>query len=149
MHLLLGDLWEVADNPIGGMDAVVITTNGAVRRDGCGVMGRGCAQEAKRRFPSLSLVLGNRIRQYGNHVHVFDVGEPWALVSFPVKAHWGDEADLGLIRSSVQELKEQADRAGWVSVLLPRPGCGNGRRMWSEVEGLLAPLDGRFNVITW
>lgn len=57
---------------------------------------------------------------------------------------------LSLILQSAQELVYLADRAGWTSVALPRPGCGRGERTWDEVRPLLDPiLDARFIVMNW
>jgi hypothetical protein len=128
-----GDLWVLP------ADARCITTNGYVKADGAAVMGRGCALEARERFPGVDMLLGHRITKAGNHVHILpvDTRARWELVSFPVKHHWREKADLDLIARSCAELTELIEGEGWERVLLPRPGCGNGQLSW---EGEVRPL---------
>lgn len=153
-----GDLFEQRD-----VDAICITTNGAVRRDGAAVMGRGCAAEAVRRWPGIQYALGVLINRSGNvsqvltqtpmekpllgtSTGIYDV--PWDIVAFPVKHHWRDQADFVLIQKSAHELVALANRHGWKRVALVRPGCGNGGRNWDDVRPLLESiLDDRFVVV--
>ena len=167
---VVGDLWEFP------ADVRVITTNGTVRKNGEAVMGRGCALEAKQRWPTMPRALGRMIEQHGNHVHrllrrVVVIGEKenhldgFELYSFPVKHHWMQKADISLIRRSAEELL-CAVETGPLTVVLPHPGCGNGGLHWCscaaypEEEGerepcggvyhVLAPiLDDRFHVISF
>ncbi len=132
----------------------VITTNGTIKRNGAVVMGRGCAMEARDRFPMLDQELGHRIQHSGgNHVHVLSNG----IISFPVKHNWWEQADPELIERSARELQEFAldfdgafgvDSA--ISFVMPRPGCGNGGLTWDAVKPIIEPiLDDRFTVITF
>lgn len=137
-----------------------MTTNGVVKQDGCLVMGAGCALEALNRFPARSgfpgvaRLFGEAVSAEGNSVVVLRgelIGESWDLVSFPVKHHYRDRAELSLIERSARRLVELADqRPQWRTVAVPRPGCGLGGRDWKrEVEPLLAGiLDDRFLVVT-
>lgn len=59
------NLWDVWEQGI----PICITTNGFIRHNGECVMGRGCAAEAKRRFPALPAELGAVLREAGNHVY--------------------------------------------------------------------------------
>lgn len=147
-----GNLWTFK------ADIRVITTNGAVRKDGECVMGRGCAFEAKSRYPGVAKMLGALIREHGNHVHLIFRGNPLTfqtpLVSFPVKHHWAEMADPKLIERSAHELVALADDQAWIDgwqhIVLPRPGCGNGSLRWDDVKPILDPiLDERFTVITF
>lgn len=144
-----GNLWT---HPA---DFRVITTNGAVRRDGCAVMGRGCAREAAIYYPKLPRLLGDRITRLGNRVHFFSDLEINArtttvftrrgLFTFPVKHHWKDRADLDLIRSSVESFARQLlESAVYV---MPRPGCGNGHLCWEAVRPFLVDLPDNVHVI--
>lgn len=145
MKEVTGDLWTYP------ADVRVITTNGTVKRNGEAVMGRGCAAEAKQRWPKLPRELGRLIRSDGNHVHVLVTPEslPFRLASFPVKHSWYEKADLDLIERSAEELLDIASNLGNVFVL-PRPGCGNGKLSWGDVRPVLEEmLDDRFHIITW
>lgn len=135
-----GNLWTT------DADVRVITTNGYVKKDGSCVMGRGCALEAKSRFPGIEYRLGTLIAEHGNHAFILSGN----LVTMPVKHNWWEEADPGLIVRSAKELVVYADQNGWNRVLLPRPGCGNGKLSWADVKPLLDPIfDNRFCVITF
>lgn len=133
-----GNLWTYP------ADWRVITTNGYVRKDGCAVMGRGCAYEAAQKFIMLPSQLGRKLRKQGNHVHLFpDI----RIITFPVKHAWDQDADLALIERSVRELLQVLDPKQ--RYVMPRPGCGNGRLGWNTVRPLLEPLPHNVTVITW
>lgn len=144
MKEAFGNLWEVP------ADLRVISTNGIVRRDGACVMGRGCALEAKDRFPGIDFRLGELLREHGNRVMRLGRYNGTVIASFPVKNHWKDNADPALIRCSAEQLVALADKFGYERVAIPRPGCGNGKLSWTEVRAILADiLDDRFTVITF
>ena len=148
MREVTGNLWTYP------ADVRVITTNGTVKKNGECVMGRGCALEAKRKFPWLPKMLGADITAWGNkphnykHSHAMD----FYLWTFPVKHNWYERADLDLIKRSAQyfadyfshpELDESV-------IVMPRPGCGNGGLRWEDVRPVLEPiLDDRFHIITF
>lgn len=138
-----GNLWTYP------ADVRVITTNGTVKVNGECVMGRGCAREAKMRHPTIPKVLGDGLKRIGNHVqHLWGDTKGNIIFSFPVKHDWRQKADLELIARSALELAMALpDR---LTVVLPRPGCGNGHLDWKDVQPILAPiLDDRFHVITF
>ena len=144
MQEIFGDIWE--QNKLKRW--VIITTNGTVRNDGACVMGRGVAKQAATRFPKLPFQLGERIKRDGNVVQVFD---DLKIIAFPVKTHWKDVADLGLIEKSLKQL------VAWANVpprkhgkfYMVRPGCSNGKRDWlTEVKPLCENyLDDRFVIV--
>lgn len=148
-----GDLWTY-----GAPDARVITTNGFRKANGECVMGRGCAREARDKYPGLAARLGERIRITGNHAYVFDVDEPWHLVTFPVKPVTGAKgepgfsamADLEIIEASAWRLLMMTESFGWQEIVMPRPGAGNGGLIWRDVKRVLEPiLDDRFTALTY
>lgn len=139
MRELVGDLWDFL-----GQAPVCITTSALVSRSGQASMPRGCARQARERFPELPQILGGLIRQHGNHVH--ELG--WGLVSFPVEQTPFEVPGLGLIERSCQELLALTEQRSWSQVVVPRPGCGGGGLAWSEVRPLLQRyFDDRFWVI--
>ena len=145
MKEIYGDLWEIS------CDLRVITTNGDTNRMGAAVMGRGCALEAKRRITGIEYHFAKLLKRWGNRVmRLTRVRKGADLASFPVKHHWHDEADPELIRRSAEQLVAFADKFGYENVVLPRPGCGNGRLRWEEVRPILEQvLDERFSVVTF
>lgn len=154
-----GDIWDHADE----YDAIVITTNGFVKKNGEAVMGRGIALEAKNRFPKLASWFGTLINHWGAD-GVFAFEDPkWdykgIIFTFPVKPAYGPngepgwrvKADPKLIESSTQKLVEYINKS-WnnsiTKVLMPRPGCGNGGLKWEDVKPIIEPyLDDRFTVM--
>ena len=141
-----GNLWTY-----GPCDVRVITTNGYVKSNGEAVMGRGCALEAKQRWPELPRALGEHLSRLNNIPFMVP---DWVgisnLVTFPVKHHWREKADPELIRTSALILSAWADLYDWHVVVMPRPGCGNGGLRWTDVRKVLIHiLDDRFHAITW
>jgi hypothetical protein len=137
----VADLWDLHARGF----AVAVTTSGLVGRDGLARLDRGCARQAGERFAWFAARLGAAITARGNHVVL--VGE--RVASFPVEHHPLEAPDLRLIARSALELSELATAEGWTAVALPRPGCGGGGLVWSEVRPVIAPpLDDRFVVVT-
>lgn len=151
-----GDLWALAalEGAYGPGPVVAIPTNGVVKANGEAVMGAGVARDARERFPALPRYLGRLIRAHGNvpfylgvHKGVYALREcSWAVVSFPTKHHFADDADPALIEQSARRLVALADLHGWGRVYLPRVGAGHGRLDWqTQVRPMLEPLlDDRF-----
>jgi len=140
-----GDLWD-ADTV-----ALCLTTNGSIKTNGAGVMGRGIALQATRRYPGIGQALGAHLAQNGNHVGLLitrEDGRP--IYAFPVKHVWDQHADLQLIERSARELVEIVDELSLASVALPRPGCGNGGLRWEDVKPRIESiLDDRFIVVEY
>lgn len=136
---------------IGGTHIVCVTTNGYIKKDGRGVMGAGIAKRAASIWPDLPSLLGEHLRKNGNHTGVLAEKEyrnaKFVVIAVPVKHNWDQQADLGLIERSIQELVKLTDEKGWSKVWLPAPGCGNGKLTWEQVEPILDKyLDQRFIV---
>jgi hypothetical protein len=140
MREVTGNIWDYLGSAI-----IAITTNGMVTSDGRAVFGRGCARQARERFPDLPQRLGSLLRKGGNHVQCLGDG----IVSFPVEETPWENPDLRLIRRSAEELCSLADRHCWQRVVVPRPGCGGGGLAWEDVRPCLEQIfDDRFIVIT-
>lgn len=136
MKTAKGDLWRYP------ADWRIITTNGFVKKNGEAVMGRGVAWQAKKRYPDLPCWFGKYLIAHGNHVGIFSQIK---LLTMPVKHAWYEKADLVLIERSAVELASLPYSEEFV---LPKPGCGNGKLLWSEVKLIIEPiLDDRFTVL--
>ena len=142
-----GNLWTYP------ADARIITTNGTVKKNGECVMGRGCAAEAKQRWPHLAKYLGSALKEYSNVPFIFfmlNAGVSNPIVTFPVKHNWHETAAPKLIVQSATIINEMPSLMALKTIVMPRLGCGNGNLRWADVQPLLAPiLDDRFHVITW
>jgi hypothetical protein len=110
-------------------------------------MGRGCAREAKAKYPGIQRVIGRLIRCYGN---VPVLIEDCNIITLPVKHNWWELANIKLIEANLPKLVNIADHLNAKSIVMPRPGCGNGGLDWQVVRPIcLKYLDDRFSVITW
>ena len=141
MHEIIGDIWkEHADGAV-----VAITTSSMLTKNGKAIMLRGCARQARDRFPDLPHILGEQLLNHGRHV--FDLGR--RIVSFPVEVDPYRNPELEIIEESCRELVELTDYKSWRKVIVPRPGCGGGGLEWPVVRPVLQRyFDERFYVIT-
>lgn len=133
-------------------DAVCVTTNGIIKKDGTAVMGKGIALEADRRF-NISARLGQYLKQYGNRAFNMGTyqnnGQTIALFTFPTKHDWKDLSDITLICKSAEEVMQMCDKFNIQRCFLPPPGCGCGGLSWEVTVSpwLSNILDDRFYVI--
>lgn len=154
MNEFRGNIWDF------GCHWIVIPTNGIVNKEKRAVMGAGMAKQAARMYPGIDLALGRAILDNGNIVQPIAAIQPYGrdligIVSFPVKHHWNEQADLDLIRSSTEALRQMADKDAdkmmGRRIAMPRVGCGNGGRDWiTEVKPILHEIiggDGRFWIV--
>ena len=143
MKEVIGDIWDYQ------ADYVCITTNGYVKVNGAAVMGRGVAKQAQERFPGIEFSLGQKLRAEGNHIYLILVQNQKIIITFPVKHHWREKADLSLIKASTDQLLALA--TFWVeegtSFVLPRPGCGNGGLSWEQVRPIVEVLPDNVHII--
>jgi len=139
-----GNIWDYKK-----ADFICITTNGDVNRKNEAVMGRGVALQAKQRYKHIATILASHITLYGNHVSLIIESEVYNnIISFPVKHHWYEKANLDLIRISAIELlvlikKYNSD----IIFVLPKPGCGNGQLKWEEVKSVISFLPDNVHII--
>ncbi len=135
-----GDIWDYYDQG----HWIVITTNGTIKNNGEAVMGRGVALQAKQKYSQFPLELGQFIKEYGNILFFW-----WfkRIITFPVKHHWRNQADIQLIEKSCQDLSNRW-KSPYDILYMVRPGCGNGGLNWADVKPILEKyLDDRFVVV--
>lgn len=153
---ITGDIWTQE------CDAICITTNMVLRKNGQLVMGAGLALQAKNRFPKLPWDFGAYYGLYDQfkhnshesqfaYCHAVEIGKGHPdIVAFPTKYHWRDPSDLTLIRKSAADLVALTKEMGYGKVVLPRPGTGLGRLDWNRVREIIEPYlkDNIFHIIT-
>lgn len=132
-----GNIWTAHDPSY-----LMITTNGFVKNNGKAVMGRGIAREAALNYTKLPGELGICIKEMGNVPFLF---EEYKLITFPVKHHWAEAADLKLIEQSAFFLQRKFNllpRFDNATFEVPRPGCGNGQLAWDDVKPIMVKYFG-------
>ncbi len=105
-----------------------------------GVMGKGVAEQFKKRFPEMFEDYKSRIDR-----KAVRLGEPYLyrdssgirIINFPTKAHWRSPSRLADIERGLDYLAAHAAQWGITSLALPPLGCGNGGLEWSEVGPLI------------
>ena len=113
-----------------------------------GIMGKGVAQQFKRRFPAMFEDYLRRVSR-----KEVRIGEPYPyrcsadliIVNFPTKNHWRSASRLTDIEVGLNYFVQHYKDWGVQSVAFPPLGCGNGGLHWEEVGPLmfrkLADLD--------
>ncbi|MEX3954712.1 macro domain-containing protein [Trinickia sp. EG282A] len=105
-----------------------------------GVMGKGVAQEFKRRFPAMFDDYKTRCDR-----QQVRLGEPYVyrdltgqlIINFPTKDHWRSPSRLKSIEEGLDYLVAHSAEWGVRSIAMPPLGCGNGGLEWSEVGPLI------------
>lgn len=163
MKEIIGNVFDLCID--GETDSICITTNGIVGATGLATMGAGVAGEAARRWPSVRKNLGKALKAFGNKPFVIGIinnnnqfidpisklitnKEFKCLVwSFPTKDDFKFNSKVELIKESCQLMVKAADKLELKRIMLPRPGCSNGRLSWDSVKKEISPiLDDRFYI---
>jgi len=140
IQLITGDLWEQHQQG----HVIAVTRGGLVGKGGPCAMPSGTAKQAAQKFPHLPYILGDQIKKFG--IHVFDLGN--RIVSFRVENRPFENPDLSIIDRTCKELVALTTYKGWQHVVVPRPGCGQGRLQWNDVQPILEQhFNSRFHII--
>jgi len=105
-----------------------------------GVMGKGVAQEFKKRYPAMFEDYAQRCAR-----KQVRLGEPYLyhdrsgilIMNFPTKDHWRSPSRLADIERGLDYFVEHQSEWGVKSVAFPPLGCGNGGLSWEEVGPLM------------
>jgi hypothetical protein len=150
MKMIQGNIW---DYKLDGY--VVVPTNGIITKAGEAVMGRGLAWQAKKMFPALPKKLARHLLTSGNVPGYF---HEYSIITFPVKHHWKEAADLKLIKRSAQLLDRAIDPRTLeepsaygidLPVYMPKVGCGNGQLEWEQVRPILETYCPNVTIVDW
>ena len=143
---ILTDVKDIFALPRGPKDAICVTTNGCVHKDGRAVMGRGIARMADLKF-GLAEQLAGYLKRYGNRLFYMGpktdrhTGRTMSVITFPTKHDWRDGSDLDLIKTSARQLVTACDKFGIETCYLIYPGCANGRLDWeTQVRPAIEPI---------
>ncbi|WP_076606253.1 macro domain-containing protein [Cystobacter fuscus] len=114
--------------------ALVITVNCV------GVMGKGIALEAKKRYPDMyeeyaRLCKAGEMR-LGRPMYVRRLVPP-SFVLFPTKGHWRSVSNLADIRAGLDYLTRHVGVWGIESLAAPPLGCGAGGLEWAVIGPIL------------
>jgi hypothetical protein len=139
---ITGDLWQLAD--FGHADAVCITTNGYVRRDGHAVMGRGCALQAAKRWPLLPKVLGDILCHFAlattvltgdtKRLEISGPQLPYHLVAYPVKPREIVATEFNVVLHHRFHFPPGSILPGWATVALPDLIASSGRQLMGIIK---------------
>jgi len=105
-----------------------------------GVMGKGVAEEFKKRYPAMFKDYVSRCDR-----KVVRLGEPYLyadtagarVVNFPTKGHWRASSRIADIERGLDWFVAHVGEWGITSVAMPPLGCGNGGLDWAEVGPLI------------
>ncbi|PQJ33613.1 hypothetical protein BSZ35_02465 [Salinibacter sp. 10B] len=101
-----------------------------------GVMGKGIAEQFKKRFPEMYEDYVERCEngdvQRGRPYLYRRDEEPWVL-NFPTKGHWRAVSNLSDIRRGMEHVLDKYKEWGIESLAVPPLGCGNGQLDWRVV----------------
>lgn len=105
-----------------------------------GIMGKGVAQEFKKRYPAMFEDYAERCGR-----KQMRLGEPYPyrdrsgvlIVNFPTKDHWRSPSRLSDIERGLDHFVQHHVEWGVTSVAFPPLGCGNGGLKWEEVGPLM------------
>ena len=128
IKVLIGDIFETK------FSTIVNTVNCV------GVMGKGIAQEFKKRFPGMYKEYVRRCEEKR-----LKPGVPYyysdmlgtSIVNFPTKDHWRSPSRLDDIAKGLEIFVQKYKEWGIKSVAFPPLGCGNGGLEWSVVGPLM------------
>ncbi len=105
-----------------------------------GIMGKGVAQEFKRRYPAM---FENYVARCARKE--VQLGQPYLyrgpdgemIINFPTKDHWRSPSRLSDIERGLDYLVKHVRDWGVTSMAFPPLGCGNGGLEWAEVGPLI------------
>ncbi len=128
---------------------VVVPTNVGWKSNGCNIMGKGLALEAKNLFPSLPKLYGEWCKSNGDELYI---NEDYKIICAPSKSlnkelpwlSWKDNATLDQVHSSYEKLFKLAltwsvssDDKGQSLIKCPLLGIGNGQLTKESIIDML------------
>lgn len=128
VKILIGNLFE------GDAKTIVNTVNCV------GVMGKGIAQEFKKRFPAMFddyVQRCNRKEVQAGVPYLYTDISGTSIVNFPTKKHWRSPSLLKDIIKGLDIFVAKYKEWGIKSIAFPPLGCGNGGLEWAIVGSVM------------
>lgn len=105
-----------------------------------GIMGKGVAQEFKKRFAGMfedyeQRCLRKQVKL--GEPYLFNVDKFTKIVLFPTKDHWRAASRISDIDAGLDYFREHYKQWGVTSIAFPPLGCGNGGLEWEDVGPLM------------
>jgi len=104
-------------------------------------MGKGIAQEFKKRYPEMFKDYKDRCTkrevQLGKPYIFTSLYDDKAIINFPTKKHWRSVSRIEDIYNGLEHLTTKYKDWGITSIAFPPLGCGNGGLEWDDVGPLL------------
>jgi O-acetyl-ADP-ribose deacetylase (regulator of RNase III)/uncharacterized protein YwgA len=105
-----------------------------------GIMGKGVAQEFKKRFEGMftdyeQRCLRNEVRL--GEPYLYEADQFTKIVMFPTKNHWRAASRIVDIEAGLNYFREHYKQWGITSIAFPPLGCGNGGLDWEDVGPLM------------
>jgi O-acetyl-ADP-ribose deacetylase (regulator of RNase III) len=127
-RVLIGDLFESqAQTLVNAVNCV-------------GVMGKGIAEQFKRRFPTMFDDYKRRCKRKDVRLgepYLYRDSSGFQIVNFPTKGHWRSPSRLADVERGLDYLAKHAAEWSITSLALPALGCGAGGLEWSDVGPLI------------
>ena len=132
------------------VDAICITTNMQVKRNGMAICGAGIALTAAKRWAVFPIILGQLLKKGIKQVAIVipKADHYPAVIAFPTKDDWRNPSSIELIKTGLEQLKQMADDKDWTNVWLPSLGTNNGKLPTAVVWPIMHEyLDDRFTLV--
>ena len=124
---------------------IVVPTNvGWKLSDGCNIMGKGVALDARRRFPELPIWYADACKTRPRTMKMV-LYMPGRLILLPTKRFnekepwlsWQSPSEFDYVESQVAYMAQQNDLAWNLNIAMPMVGCGCGGLDAAQVEKMI------------
>ncbi len=104
-----------------------------------GVLGKGLALYAKKRWPHIEAIYKQHCQQktFKSKLVTIPVEVDRLLLLIPTKNHWSEDSNEWLVERSLEILARDYDQLGIKSLALPKIACGNGNMPFDVVKTLM------------
>ena len=114
-----------------------------------GIMGKGIAQEFKKRYPEMFKEykdLCNREQMHLGKLYIYKTLYEKTIVNFPTKKHWRSVSRVEDIYDGMQCFIQKYKDWGITSIAFPPLGCGNGGLEWDVVGPMMYQELSKLNI---